>query len=188
MTSKLGHRLLPESEISVFQRALDELKAGKNWNGLRDFLKDKSELYPDDYYILTELSQAYFLINSPKDALCAAQKAFLLEENDELVIYNLAMALQLNGMYSDAMKYFDMILSKLIDDIAYGNHGEGKKWAKSLHNDSLYMKGVCYMELGNNEEAAYCIRSHIYNRRRGIYSDFSRKQVLRRLNKLQHLT
>ncbi len=181
----LAKKLLPESEIGAFQTTLDALKARQDWLPLREFLKEKSELYPDDYYILTELSSICYLTNHPQEALNAAQKAKDLEPDDDvLVSYNLGMALSLNEMYLEAIENFDTILSMSIDDIAYGEHGEGRKWAQSIYNDSLYMKGVCYMELGKGEDAKKCLISHLSNRRKGLYSDFSRKQVLRRLRML----
>lgn len=173
---------IPRSEVPEFQTTLDFLKAKRNWNELIDFLKEKAERYPEAYYILSELSQAYRLVDNSQGALLCSQRAMqLVPDDDDLVIYNHGVALMLNDMYSEAITYLNMILVKSIDEIAYGEHGEGKKWGTSLYNDSLYVKGVCYMELGNRVEALHYIQLHLSNRRRGLYSDFSRREVLQQL-------
>ena len=176
---------LPKSEGPAFQATLNYLRAKRNWDELRDFLQEKADQYPEDYFILTELSQAYRFVDNSRQALYYSQKALeLVPDDDELVIYNHGMALQDNEMYSEALPYFNMILEKSIEEIAYGEHGEGMKYAKGLYNDSLYMKGVCYMELGNKEEALHYIQLHLSNRHRGQYSAFSRQEVIQCLNEL----
>ena len=185
MTEDSELKILPDSEMPAFQTTLDSLKSQKNWDELRDFLQEKAELYPDDYFILSQLSQVYGKLDDDRKELYYSQKAMeLVPDDDELVIYNHGRALQDNEMYSEALPYFNMILEKSIEEIAYSEHGEGMKYAKGLYNDSLYMKGVCHMELGNKEEALHYIQLHLSNRQRGQYSAFSRQEVIQCLNEL----
>ena len=58
--------------------------------------------------------------------------------------------------------------------------GEGLKWAMSIKNDSLYLKAICQLNLGKLKKAYSLIGKHLVQRRRGVYSDFTKKQVKRK--------
>ena len=76
---------------------------------------------------------------------------------------------------------FYRIYKSSIKHLAFGIYGEGLKWAKSLKNDTRYMIGVTYLEMKNREKAKFYIKQHLINRKRGIYSDFTRIQVIKKL-------
>lgn len=145
-----------------------------------EFLKSYLIKYPDEYYILTELSS--IIENSDKaEALKYSIKAFEIEPNDYLVKYNYAKALIANGDNLLASKLLRQILSANIDDIAYGIHGEGLKYAKHIINDSKYLIGICYLNQKKYKTAYKYLSNHLGNRQKGIYSDFSQTQVLKKL-------
>lgn len=72
---------------------------------------------------------------------------------------------------------FNSIIACDVAFLADYKHGEGKRWAESLLNDSRYMRAVIYQQEGNNLEARDLFQTHKSIRRRGLYSDFSIKQV-----------
>ena len=77
--------------------------------------------------------------------------------------------------FSEAIVQLNRILKRKINTIAYGVHGEGMKWAMSIKNDSLYLKAICQLNLGKLKEAYKLIVKHLAQRRRGVYSDFTKK-------------
>ena len=115
-----------------------------------------------------------------KESEKASMEAMQLEPNDVLVVYNYAVALYSNEKYLKAIVQLNRILKRRINSIAYGVHGEGLKWAMSIKNDSLYLKAICQLNLGKLKEAYSLIRKHLAKRRRGVYSDFTKKQVKRK--------
>ena len=68
-------------------------------------------------------------------------------------------ALLANDEFENAAAMFDSIISCDVNHLAYYKHGEGKRWAESLLNDSRY-------------------------RKRGLYSDFSISQVNKHIKDL----
>ena len=115
-----------------------------------------------------------------KESEKASMEAMQLEPNDVLVMYNYAVALYSNEKYLEAIVQLNRILKRRINSIAYGVHGEGLKWAMSIKNDSLYLKAICQLNLGKLNEAYSLIGKHLAQRRRGVYSDFTKKQVKRK--------
>lgn len=182
MTTTANEGYFPKEYNDEFQREFIEYKQGKRWIELISFLEKVSEEYPKEYFLYTELSSAYYVLEDKERCLYNAFKAFEIEPKDPLVIYNYAMALSLNGEHQKSLDYFSKVYKKTVNEIAFCEYGEGIKWAKSLKNDSCYMIGSTFAELGNYKKAAYYISMHIRKRRRGQYSDFSKAQVVRKLN------
>lgn len=183
----MSDNYIPKDKYREIQDTIDTLKQTHDWEKLKSFLISCSERYPKEYYIFTELSSIYYMEDNSTDALFVSQKAMSIEPKDVLVIYNYGMALFLNNKFDEAITQFNRIRRKKIYSIAYGKYGEGMKWAKSIVNDSVYMIGVSYMEMGDNKKAEKFMREHLSHRRRGIYSDFTKRQVKRRLNILSSL-
>ena len=96
-----------------------------------------------------------------KESEQASLEAMRLEPNDVLVVYNYAVALYSNEKFSEAIVQLNRILKRKINTIAYGVHGEGMKWAMSIKNDSLYLKAICQLNLGNLKEAYSLIGKHL---------------------------
>lgn len=173
--------------VRSFKKKLEDLKAQRKWQELIVFLEENSRLYPNEYFIFTILSEVYCKIDNKEKALATSERAMAIEDRDILVLYNYAMSLVLNNRYSEAIVVFDRILNKRLKTVAYGHYGEGIKWTRSIFNDSRYLKGLCYKKLDNHKEAYRLIKLHLSRRKRGIYSDFTRRHVLKTLNELSDL-
>lgn len=176
----------PKEYNDKFQREFLKYKHGRKWLDLISFLENVSKKYPKEYFLYTELSSAYYVLENKEKCLNYSIKAFEIEPKDSLVIYNYAMALYLNNDYLKSLDYFYKIYTKSIHDLAYGLHGEGIKWAKSIKNDTCYMIGITYAELCDFKKAKYYISRHIRQRRQGQYSDFSKMQVVKKLSLLKN--
>ena len=171
---------LSKDDRMNFQNTLDNLKSNSKWQVLKTYLIEMKMKYPSEYFICTELSNAYHMLGMYKESEQASLEAMRLEPNDVLVVYNYAVALYSNEKFSEAIVQLNRILKRKIDTIAYGVHGEGMKWAMSIKNDSLYLKAICQLNLGKLKEAYKLIVKHLAQRRRGVYSDFTKKQVTRK--------
>ena len=96
-----------------------------------------------------------------KESEKASMEAMQLEPNDVLVMYNYAVALYSNEKYLEAIVQLNRILKRRINSIAYGVHGKGLKGVMSIKNDSLYLKAICQLNLGNLKEAYSLIGKHL---------------------------
>ena len=171
---------LSKDDRMNFQNTLDNLKSNSKWQVLKTYLMEMKIKYPSEYFICTELSNAYRMLGMYKESEQASLEAMRLEPNDMLVVYNYAVALYSNEKFSEAIVQLNRILKRKINTIAYGVHGEGMKWAMSIKNDSLYLKAICQLNLGKLKDAYKLIVKHLAQRRRGVYSDFTKKQVKRK--------
>ena len=180
METDINDGYMPSNVSKRFQSKLDMLKHNSDWNGIITMLKRYASKYPNEYYIFQQLAQTYYIesIGQYQLACQCAEKAFNMEPDDDLNIYTYACSLYYVGRLEESFDLFSRITSKDVDAIAYGEHGEGLLYAKSLINDSIYMMGVICQDKHQYKEAKELFMKHLVNRRRGQYSDFTKKQVL----------
>lgn len=159
------------------QSRINRLKRAGDFSHLRSFLLKLLSNYPEEYYFMAELSNACYQLRKYDDALTYAHEAYKLAPDDYWVRYIYGCALTAKDKLDEAAEMFDSIIACNVAFLAYYEHGEGKRWAESLLNDSRYMRAAIYQQEGNNLEARDLFQTHKSIRRHGLYSDFSIKQV-----------
>ena len=186
MEMYINDGFMPSNVSNRFQSKLDMLKHSSDWNGIITMLKRYASKYPNEYYIYQQLAATYYIesIGKYQLALKCAENAFNMEPDDDLNIYTYACSLYYVGRLDESFDLFSRITSKDVDAIAYGEHGEGLLYAKALINDSIYMMGVICQDKHQYKEAREQFMKHLTNRRRGQYSDFTKKQVLSHLTSI----
>lgn len=159
------------------QSRINRLKRAGDFSHLRSFLLKLLSNYPEEYYFMAELSNACYQLRKYDEALTYAHEAYKLAPDDYWVRYIYGCALTAKDKLDEAAEMFDSIIACNVAFLAYYEHGEGKRWAESLLNDSRYMRAAIYQQEGNNLEARDLFQTHKSIRRHGLYSDFSIKQV-----------
>jgi hypothetical protein len=66
---------------------------------------------------------------------------------------------------------------------AYGPKGEGMKWAKSIINDCRVRLAMVYHSINKVKEANWYLNEHLLHRERGIFSNFTKREVLKMKSK-----
>lgn len=168
----------------TFQFIHDKNKKRGDFKGHRRYLLRLLFEKPDDYYVLAELSSACYQLEKYNEALIYAQKAYRLASDDYWVRYIYGCALVAKDKFDEAAEMFDSIIACDVDFLANYEHGEGKQWAESLQNDSRYMRAFVYEQECFHLEARDLFKTHKNLRKRGLYSDFSMRQVKNHLKTL----
>ena len=107
------------------------------------YMKKKSREFPHEYYLKILLAENLTGVGKYKEALMYAQKAYDQEPSDMLVAYDYGNALYQNGKYNEAMMVLEDIRQTDVNIIAYGDHGEGMSWAKSLLKNTENVINLC---------------------------------------------
>ena len=157
---------------------LNDLIMGDKWNEAKDLLLLELKEDKNDHWTLTQLSLVYYELRDYKKALEYSRKAMRVEPECPLVLNDYGRNLYANGKYIEAIKIFETLISRDIDKIAYDDCGEGLKFAKFLVNDSMAMIALCYKMEGEVEKAIEYFKKHLANRRRGTYSNFTKKEIV----------
>ena len=170
----------------IFQSKLESLKHESSWTEMIKMLKRYAIRYPNEYYIWQQLAATHYVEGIAKFRLAYqyAERAMTLEPDDDLNIYTYACALYYVGQLEKSFEYFSKVINKDIQEIAYGEHGEGLRYAKQLINDSVYMAGVVCQRLHRCNEAKDYFMWYLENKKPFQYSDFTKKQAMNHLSEL----
>lgn len=66
-------------------------------------------------------------------------------------------------------------------------NGEGVKWAKSIRNDTMYLKAVALFHIGEYRQSLRVFKRLLAHWQRGIYSDFTRIQIMSKIKTLESI-
>ena len=172
-------------EKKEFSKLLNLLWRNGEFKEAKELLLNQVNIFPFEYFLWTSLAQTCSGLCEYKMELEYSTKAINLCKNDVLVIYNHIGALEDNGFYQEALPYCQKILRKTIKEIALT--GESIKWAKSIRNDTLFLKAVSLFNIGEYEKTYRILYKLLKQRQRGIYSDFSKKQICELIKKTLQL-
>lgn len=71
---------------------------------------------------------------------------------------------------ASALAIWTSLVSMDVEEVAYGEHGEGMEWALQLLNDVHYRVGRYYQSIGRDDLAAEAFGKYIHNREHGVDS------------------
>ena len=175
---------IEEKYRRIFSIRLNSLYREKNWEKARDLLENEIKQFPAEYFLHTELALVYLNLTLFEQAYNSALIAVSIEPNDPLVIYNYARTLYSIDKYNEALDEWSKIVNQGLNGILKSEHNESVKWAKSIVNDSRFGMALCYNNIGNIENSRNLINDHLKYRQRGLYSDFTKKQIIKKLNEI----
>ena len=177
---------MTDAEFKQFRNDVDALKAPEDRDKLVEFLDNASKTYANDAFALSELAENYYSceVQEFDKAFKCALRSYKLSPDDPFICYRYGCSLYYKDNYSKAIDIFQIILNSAVEDITSESCSEGKNYALSLLNDTRFMLGVVYLDMGAPTMAEQWLKEHLRNRKRGIFSDFSRKQVLQILEEI----
>ncbi len=159
----------------------------EKWDEAKKILKDELEKTPEDHWLITQLSEIYYEKHDYETALKLSTKAIKLAPNCPLVINDYALHLYMHEKDDLAIENWNKLLQEGVEKIAYGECGEGLQQAKSMLNDVRMRMALSYSETGQKNKALFFYKEHLNNRKRGLYSNFTKKEVEKEIKKLEQM-
>lgn len=165
-------------------KKLAELEANEDWNRAIELTKNLLKEEPNSHWLLTRLSSSYYESRKYKIALSYVQKVLKIAPHCPLVQWDYAGTLDMLGREKEAIVVWKRLLKRGADRIAYGECGEGIRWAESMLNDCRYKIGLCNADIGNVRAAKRYFKMHLKNRRPRLPSLYPRRKVESEMRKL----
>ncbi len=166
---------------------LNDLFETENWLKSKELLEQELIKFPDDHFLLTQLGEVYYEMRQYVEAKTYTEKAYKLAPNCPLASNNYAVVLYMHEEHDKAIKIWQQLLSRSIEEIAYEECGEGISFAKSLINDIRFRIGDAYLAKGDKLNALKYYKYHLANRKRGQYSNFSKREVEKEIKELEKI-
>lgn len=148
------------------------------------FILTNLRRYPTDHWLMARLGCVYSLLGKCSLAISTLQTANKISPQCPLVLWELADALLEGGEPDKAIDVFIRLLRTDINKLSYGKCGEGLRAAKSIKIDSMYGLAASYTLLRNKRKACIWYAKHISNRQRGVFSMYSKYNIIYEYNRL----
>lgn len=173
-TYGIGRRM-DSFECKKYKEEIDNINSYEEQARL---LEKLCRIFPGEYILFTELSNVYYQSKLAEKCLASALKAKDIEDSDPIVIFREANALYLNNKYEEAIERYNAILLIPTQILAYGQFGEGLRYAQYLKNDSRAMKGLSLLKLGKETEGKRLLRRHLRLRKPGLKSMLRKRDII----------
>jgi tetratricopeptide (TPR) repeat protein len=133
---------------------IDNLIESERWSEARAALRLALKKEPRHHWLLTRLALTYYEQRRYPEALKYARRAFEYAPTCPLVLWDYAGALQMLGRHSEALDLYARIVTREISDLAAGECGEGRAWARGLVADAHYRASLSLKALGNEKASS----------------------------------
>jgi tetratricopeptide (TPR) repeat protein len=157
--------------------AIESRLQQQDWSGARALIQEELVFQPTDHWLWMSLGLTYYEQQQYEKALKCNEYAVQLQPDCSLALWHYAGALYMTSSESSALAIWTMLLNRDLEEIAYGEHGEGMDWALQLVNDVHYRIGRYYQRHGQDELARQAFQKHLHNRDHGVGSIYDRGQV-----------
>jgi tetratricopeptide (TPR) repeat protein len=162
----------------------DRLCKGKKWEEARTILLNWLRDDPHNHWVLTNIGETYYEEKNYNKALEYEEQARREQSNCPLVLWDMIEALFALGRDEHAFQICKTIIHRGANRIAYGECGEGIRWARSLVNDCQYILGLIYASRDDFALASKYIKTHISKRNRNCVSIYNLREVKKDLAKI----
>lgn len=136
------------------------------------------------FWLYSRLSSCYYELKDYKKALSYSKKAYKLNPNSPLVLWDYAGALIMLKKEQQAIKLLTVIQNMDEDLTINGFTEPDTGWMRSIKNDANFLIGKAYYTICEDDLAKEFFFKHLSNRKRGRKSIYPKKLVLKYLKKL----
>ena len=148
-----------------------------DWQGARALLLRELRRHPHHHWLLDRLSETYYGEGRIALALRTIKKAYKLNPECPLVLWDYANTLEEVGEIDHARQLYEHILARGTEKSAHGECGEGSDWAMSLLSDSAYRLALCYERLNRHTDAKTAILTNVHMRDQGAKSIYPKEEL-----------
>lgn len=132
-----GHK---DAQLEIQWQTIKEFMAKKQWKKARKALRLALKITPKDHFLLTELALLNCKEKKYKDSVAISKKILKSTPDCPINLYNYGEILERIGSLDKALVLYNKIIKLGIRSLIKTECSEGKRWAKSLLNDSYQQR------------------------------------------------
>jgi tetratricopeptide (TPR) repeat protein len=166
---------------TMIERAI----AANYWVRARRLIRQGLRRKLDDHWLLTRLSLTYYEQRQYRKSLQYVIEALQVAPYCPLAVWDYAGTLDMLRRKKKALQVYQWLISWGEDTIAYGECGEGIRFARSLIADCYYRIALIHEERREPAKAVRAYKQHLRCRKLGIRSIYPLSEVKQRLAALQ---
>jgi predicted Zn-dependent protease len=186
--SRQKSRFTKLSTLRVSQalgQVIEEYIRAEKWAEARKLILPSLKEQPGNHWLMTRLGLTYYEERNYTKALAITENALRLAPHCPLVLWDYAGCLDMGGRKREAIQIWKRLMRRGVDSLAYGQCGEGLRWARGLLNDCRYRVGVAYATLGNRRTALLYLRQYQENRGLSQFSIYTTRQAKAKIAQIE---
>ena len=152
--------------IQLIQKCLAE----KAWGNARHYIQEELVSEPTDHWLWFSLSLTYYEEKEYDKALKCSRTAVDFQPGCPLALWHYSGSLFMTHREHLALVIWIRLLDMDLEEIAYGEHGEGMDWALQLVNDVHFKLAKYYQWAGKTVWAMESTKKYLHNRKHGVGS------------------
>lgn len=156
---------------------IEQLIERKRWSKARALIQEELVSAPTDHWLWANLGLTYYEQKKYEKALECGNRAVELHAGCPLALWHYAGELFMSGREDSALAIWTLLMNMDIEEVAYGECGEGMDWALQLINDVHYRMGRYYQWKADVERARVSFEKYLTNRAHGVGSIYDRKKA-----------
>jgi tetratricopeptide (TPR) repeat protein len=163
--------------VTTFSEQVWALLEAEDYTGARALLQARLDAEPDSHWVLTRLGTTYYEERRYEDALRFALRAHELAPKCPLVLWDLAGTREMLDHDDEALRLYDRLIERGVEQIATDECGEGRAWARGLVADAHYRRARILWAAGHRRAALRAFDAHLAMRGPGCRSIYDLKTV-----------
>lgn len=165
-------------------RTIERLLAAEKWQEAQALLHKELLHAPTDHWLWMMLSETYYEQFEYETALECAKRAVELAPQCPMALWHYGGCLSMTGQERAALTVWTLLLNRNVEEVGYGECGEGMKWALQLLNDVHFRMGRVHQFLGEDSQARVSFQKYVHNRAHGVGSLYDLAEARRQLAEL----
>ncbi len=161
-------------------KMIERTIAAAEWARARQLIRKELRERPDDHWLLTRLSLTYYEQKQYRKSLQYVVQALQIAPYCPLAVWDYAGTLDMLNRKKRALEIFQWLVRWGEERIAFGECGEGIRFARSLIADCYYRIARIHEERRERGKAIRAYKQHVLRRKRGVRSIYPLSEVKRR--------
>lgn len=165
-------------------RRVEARIAKQDWLGARDLIRAEMRKAPKSHWLIARLALTYYEERKYQKALELAVDALQIAPECPLACWEYAGACSMLDKNKEAIAVYSWLVQRGVDELAFGECGEGRGWARAMVADSHFRLALCHEQLGDRRKARGALKKHLAARGpgcRSIYPIAQARKVAKRL-------
>ncbi|MBO4398455.1 MAG: hypothetical protein J5805_07950 [Bacteroidaceae bacterium] len=167
-----------DKNLSKLLKDLHNKENKLSYKAYRNHVLKALETYPNDLYLLTEMSYLEYRLDNFAVAMNYVKR---VEEVDPHFCYMLChkawMLYDSDAPFQEAYDAWKTVAEMPLEALVSKKYGFDKRWAQSRQTDACFYIANLYMARSEYSEAERYVKLHLERRKRGLWSNFTKKEV-----------
>ena len=165
-------------KTSALKKIEKALEAGQ-WIAARKLIEEELKRDPKDHWYLAQLASTYYEQREYEQALYWEAVGLQEAPYCPLLIWDYACTLDMLNRNNEALALYRWLLSRGEEPLAYGECGEGIRWARALIADCHYRIAGVWRDKRQWKRSAAEFEKYLALRRTGCGSIYSLREAKR---------